>query len=131
MNLGTIPKQILAEMKQIPGLVDQDTTLNIGSPEVQLQLDRAKAADLGVRVQDVAGALRTMVAGEEVGKFKDGNDQYAVRLRLAHGSRPAREDRESLGSVRPFGPGPAVANFAGWRRILVRRRLNDRAASGR
>ena len=78
---------ILAEMKKIPGLVDQDTTLNIGNPEVDVTLDRAKAADLGVRAQDAASALRTMIAGEEVGKFKDGDDQYSVRLRLARDDR--------------------------------------------
>ena len=74
--------QILGEMKQIKGLVDQDTTLNIGNPEVHVHLDREKAADLAVRAQDVASSLRTMVAGEEVGKFKDGDDQYSVKLRL-------------------------------------------------
>ena len=47
-------------------MVDQDTTFNIGNPEVHVHLDRAKAADLGVRATDVASALRTMVAGEEV-----------------------------------------------------------------
>ena len=88
--------QILAEMKQIPGLVDQDTTLNIGNPEIHVQLDRAKAADLGVRAQDVASALRTMVAGEEVGKFKDGDDQYSVRLRL---SRVDRDRPEKIANL--------------------------------
>jgi len=88
--------QILGEMKQIPGLVDQDTTLNIGNPEIHVQLDRAKAADLGVRAQDVASALRTMVAGEEVGKFKDGDDQYSVRLRL---SRVDRDRPEKIANL--------------------------------
>src|SRR5262245_27142366 len=87
-ELEKVSGQILGEMKQIPGLVDQDTTLNIGNPEIHVEIDRAKAADLGVRAQDVATALRTMVAGEEVGKFKDGDDQYSVWLRLA------REDRD-------------------------------------
>ena len=87
LELERTSKQILAEMKKIPGLVDQDTTLNIGNPEVHVQLDRAKAADLGVRAQDAASALRTMIAGEEVGKFKDGDDQYSVRLRLSRTDR--------------------------------------------
>src|SRR4030095_7119195 len=75
--------QILAFMKQTPGMVDQDTTFSIGNPEVHVRIERAKAADLGVRATDVATALRTMVAGEEVSKFKDGDDQYSVRLRLS------------------------------------------------
>jgi HAE1 family hydrophobic/amphiphilic exporter-1 len=83
-------------MKGIPGLVDQDTTLNIGSPEVHVHIDRAKAADLGVRATDVASALRTMVAGEEVSKFKDGDDQYSVRLRVMPQDRDRPEKIENL-----------------------------------
>jgi HAE1 family hydrophobic/amphiphilic exporter-1 len=81
--------QILKLMKSTPGMVDQDTTFSIGNPEVDVQIDRAKAADLGVRATDVATALRTMVAGEEVSKFKDADDQYSVKLRLL----PADRDR--------------------------------------
>src|SRR6185295_6526302 len=79
--------QILQIMKATPGMVDQDTTFSIGNPEVHVQIDRAKAADLGVRATDVATALRTLVAGEEVSKFKDGDDQYSVRLRLSPDDR--------------------------------------------
>src|SRR5439155_25063757 len=76
-------------MRSTPGLVDQDTTFSIGNPEVHVHIDRAKAADLGVRATDVATALRTMVAGEEVSKFKDADEQYSVVLRI----RPEDRDR--------------------------------------
>jgi HAE1 family hydrophobic/amphiphilic exporter-1 len=81
-DLAKYSDQILTMMRGVPGVVDQDTTLNLGNPEVHVSLDRAKAADLGVRPEDVAGALRTLIAGEEVSKFKDGEDQYPVRVRL-------------------------------------------------
>src|SRR5262249_16948633 len=74
--------QILGMMRATPEMVDQDTTFNAGNHEVHVRLDRAKAADLGVRAADVATALRTMVAGEEVSKFKDGDEQYSVVLRV-------------------------------------------------
>jgi hydrophobic/amphiphilic exporter-1 (mainly G- bacteria), HAE1 family len=88
--------QILALMKATPGMVDQDTTFSIGNPEVHVRIDRAKAADLGVRATDVATALRTMVAGEEVSKFKDGDDQYSVRLRLLPEDRDRGEKIANL-----------------------------------
>jgi len=88
--------QILGMMKQTPGMVDQDTTFSIGNPEVHVRIDRAKAADLGVRASDVATALRTMVAGEEVSKFKDGDDQYSVRLRLLAEDRNRPEKISNL-----------------------------------
>jgi HAE1 family hydrophobic/amphiphilic exporter-1 len=98
-DLGELEKyssQILAAMKSTPGLVDADTTFNVGSPEAHVHLDRPKAMELGVRAQDVAAALRTLVAGEEVSKFKDGDEQYAVRLRLAPADRDRPEKIPSL-----------------------------------
>ena len=88
--------EILQMMRSTPGMVDQDTTFSIGNPEVHVHIDRAKAADLGVRATDVATALRTMVAGEEVSKFKDGDDQYAVRLRVLPEDRNRPEKIQNL-----------------------------------
>jgi hydrophobic/amphiphilic exporter-1 (mainly G- bacteria), HAE1 family len=88
--------QILGIMKATSGMVDQDTTFSIGNPEVHVRIDRAKAADLGVRATDVATALRTMVAGEEVSKFKDGDDQYSVRLRVLPEDRDRGEKIANL-----------------------------------
>jgi HAE1 family hydrophobic/amphiphilic exporter-1 len=95
-ELQKYSNQILEMMRSTPGMVDQDTTLNIGNPEVHVHLDRAKAADLGVRATDVATSLRTMVAGEEVSKFKDGDEQYSVSLRLLPEDRDRPEKIQNL-----------------------------------
>jgi HAE1 family hydrophobic/amphiphilic exporter-1 len=95
-ELEKYSNQILVLMKNTPGMVDQDTTYSAGNPEVHVRIDRAKAADLGVRATDVATALRTMVAGEEVSKFKDADDQYSVRLRLSPQDRDRPEKVEGL-----------------------------------
>ena len=53
-----------------------------------MTVDRSKAADLGVRVSDVANALRAMVSGEDrITRFKDLDDQYEVRLRVLEKDR--------------------------------------------
>ena len=95
-ELAKYSSQALAMMREVPGVVDQDTTLNIGNPEVHVRIDRRKAADLGVRVEDVASALRTLVAGEEVSQYKDKEDQYAVRLRLPAVDRDRPEKIQNL-----------------------------------
>ncbi len=82
-QLAAISTALMAEMKKISGLIDVDSSLNLGYPELRVRVDREKAADLGVRVGDVASALRTMVSGEErITRFKDLDDQYEVRLRV-------------------------------------------------
>ncbi len=72
---------LLQKMKTIPDVVDADSTLITGKPEVRVVIDRARAADLGVRVGDIAQALNTLVAGQKVSTFNAGTDQYNVRVR--------------------------------------------------
>jgi HAE1 family hydrophobic/amphiphilic exporter-1 len=69
------------KMKTIPDVVDVDSTLITGKPELRVVIDRARAGDLGVRVADIAQALNTLVAGQKVSTFNAGTDQYNVRVR--------------------------------------------------
>ena len=83
--------QLLAKLKNIPDVVDADTSLSIGKPELRVEIDRPRAADLGVRVNDIAQALNTLVAGQVVGSFDAGSDQYDVRLRANSEFRASAE----------------------------------------
>ncbi|MEP6569446.1 MAG: efflux RND transporter permease subunit [Acidobacteriota bacterium] len=78
---------LLAKMKTIPDVVDADSSLVTGKPELRVVIDRARAADLGVRVGDIAQALNTLVAGQKVSTFNAGTDQYNVRVRAIGQSR--------------------------------------------
>ena len=79
--------KLIEKMKSIPDAVDVDSTLISGKPEVQLEVDRVKAADLGVRIGDVSQALNTLVAGTEATTFNEGTDQYEVRVRAINNFR--------------------------------------------
>jgi HAE1 family hydrophobic/amphiphilic exporter-1 len=74
-------------VKQIPGLVDVDTTLNAGKPELSVYLDRPKAADLGVPITEAAEALRLLVGGDQVTTYNEGGEQYEVHLRAEDRNR--------------------------------------------
>jgi HAE1 family hydrophobic/amphiphilic exporter-1 len=74
--------RVIRELKTKSGFVDLDTAQALRQPEVQVHIDRQKASDLGVRVDAVASTLRTMVGGEKVGFYREGGEQYDVRLRL-------------------------------------------------
>ena len=67
--------------RSIPGLVDVDTSLRVGKPEMAVRLDRPKAADLGVQIADAADALRLLVGGDQVTTYNEGGEQYEVHLR--------------------------------------------------
>jgi len=73
----------LNEMKKI-GVVDPDTNYVTGKPELGVRIDRAKAADLGVRVQDIASTLNVLVGGLKVTDYYEGGEQYEVHVRAEH-----------------------------------------------
>ncbi len=80
-KLAKYSDELLAKMKKIPGVTDADSSLRSGKPEVGLDIDRARAADLGVSVMDIEQALNTLVAGQVASTFNVGDDQYDVRVR--------------------------------------------------
>jgi HAE1 family hydrophobic/amphiphilic exporter-1 len=72
------------------GLLDADTTLKLDKPELRVEIDRVRAAKLGVDTEDIANALRIMVGGDlRVSRFRDDsiNEDYDVQLRLSENDR--------------------------------------------
>ena len=72
------------------GLLDADTTLRLDKPELRVEIDRERAARLGVDTEDIANALRIMVGGDQrVSRFRDAsvNEDYDVQLRLSEADR--------------------------------------------
>jgi hydrophobic/amphiphilic exporter-1 (mainly G- bacteria), HAE1 family len=80
-KLEVLGKQLVEKVKVIPGVVDIDTSLNTGKPELSIHVDRPKAADLGVQISDAAEALRLLVGGDQVTTYNDAGEQYEVHLR--------------------------------------------------
>ena len=87
---------LMAKVKEIPGVADVDSNFDFTKPELRVTVDRARSADLGVPIDSLATNLRTLVGGEEVSKFKDGDNQYSVMLRL---DEPFRNNPASMGSL--------------------------------
>ena len=72
------------------GIADADTTLKLNKPELRVDIDRDRAADLGVSSRDIGTALRLMVGGDtEVSRFRDEstNEDYDIQLRLTETDR--------------------------------------------
>ena len=75
-------------MMSEPSLTDVKANLNLNNPELQVNIDRQLASDLGVRVSDIAGAVRLLMSGEDqISTFKEGSEQYPVTMRLMPGQR--------------------------------------------
>jgi HAE1 family hydrophobic/amphiphilic exporter-1 len=88
-------KQITTDFARLPGIVDVDTSLESGKPEVKVYIDRDKAADLGVNIATIAEAVNFLIGGEvDVTKYKDEarGRRYDVRARLDPGDRSSPAD---------------------------------------
>ena len=87
-ELARLNQQALALIRGIPGLVDVDSSLQSDTPRVTLVLKRDAASDLGLSTAALASALRTLIAGQDVGNWRASNDEtYDVQLRLAPEAR--------------------------------------------
>ncbi|HSP07077.1 MAG TPA: efflux RND transporter permease subunit [Acidobacteriota bacterium] len=72
------------------GIIDADITLKLDKPELRVEIDRARAADLGVDAEEIANALRLMVGGDQkVSRYRDpaADEEYDVQLRLSDRDR--------------------------------------------
>jgi HAE1 family hydrophobic/amphiphilic exporter-1 len=94
--LARYANDLRLKTQEIGGIVDADTTLKLDKPELRVQIDRARAADLGVDTSDIATGLRLMVGGDDqVTRFYDPtvNLDYDVQLRLTE------RDRSDSGTI--------------------------------
>ena len=134
-DLGRLAKYssvLIEKVRGMPGAVDADSNLVVGKPEMGVHIDRAKAGDLGVRVQDVATTLNVLVGGLKVTDYYEGGEQYEVHLRAEHGYRrdaegigqaevPSSRGPVPLKDVVRFeeGTGPSLVNRLGRRRQVL------------
>ncbi|MDP1627557.1 efflux RND transporter permease subunit [Parvibaculum sp.] len=79
--------EVVARMRTSPLFADAKTSYDSGKPEVQVHVDRRRAADLGVPVRVLAETMRAMVGGVKAGTFEEFGQRYDVRVRLEDGQR--------------------------------------------
>lgn len=94
--LYTYTDMLMGRLRKCPELVDVDTTVSARKPELQVSIDRDRAADLGVDAATVSTSLSILVGGEPVSTFKDGDEQYDVWLRARPAQRNTRDAIEYI-----------------------------------
>jgi CzcA family heavy metal efflux pump len=82
-EVGAVAGRVRRELEAIAGTTNLSDNYRVGRPEMRLRVNRAAAERVGASTQDVAGAIRTAIAGTEATKFRDGEDEYDVVVKLA------------------------------------------------
>jgi multidrug efflux pump len=95
-NLAQVSQQFIAELAKNPGFVQPDTDLRLNKPEIFIEVDRARAADMGVSVDSVARTVETMLGGRTVTRYKRDADQYDVIVQTTDLGRATPDDIDKL-----------------------------------
>lgn len=102
-ELALLAERVAEKMRAIPGLREVTTSLSQARPELQVRVDRNRAAAVGLNVFQVASALRTAVEGEVVTRFRVEGDEIDVRVRLDEAFRSRPADLERIMIDTPLG----------------------------
>jgi hydrophobic/amphiphilic exporter-1 (mainly G- bacteria), HAE1 family len=117
--LAEFSERLRLKAREIPGIVDVDTTLKLDKPELLAHIDRERAAALGVSAFEIAETLRVAVGGDDrVSRYRDRtvDDAYDVELRLVGIDRG---DAESISQLY------VRANPRGGSQATVRTRIDN------
>jgi HAE1 family hydrophobic/amphiphilic exporter-1 len=95
-ELDRISREFVGRLEAHGGYVDLDSSLKLGLPELRIQVDREKAAEMGVDARTIGEAIQLMVGGLDVGVFKEAGRRYDIRMRL---EEDLRDDVDSIGSL--------------------------------
>jgi len=76
----------------IPGAIDIDNTLEEGKPELQIRIDRRAADDLGLSLYTLPMTVRSLVEGDVVTRYREGDEEYDVRVQLDEKYRSSADD---------------------------------------
>ncbi len=95
-NMSRVGQALIAEMLKNPGIVQPDSDLQLNKPEIFMDVDRARAADMGVAVDAVARTVETMLGGRVVTRYKRDAEQYDVIVQTTAQGRTTPEDIDRI-----------------------------------
>lgn len=99
MELQRLGNELMRRLQGIHGLESVETSTEEASPQLTIEIDRQRAADLGLTVAQVGQTVRTALDGATPTRYTEGNNEYDVRVRLPRERFTSPED---LGSIALF-----------------------------
>jgi len=116
--------KLLAVARANPGLLTVDTDLKLNKPEIRINVDREKAADLGIEVDVIGRTLETMMGGRQVTRFKQNGKQYDVVVQVADVDRTNPDDLNAIFVRASSGLMIPLSNLVTFKETVAARELN-------
>jgi multidrug efflux pump len=115
---------MLAAARQNPGLQNLDTDLKLNKPQLKVQIDREKAAMLGIDVETIGRTVETMLGGRQVTRFKRDGKQYDVIVQLKDVDRSNPDDLREIFVRGSDGTMVALSNLVRIEETVAPKELN-------
>ncbi|QIP14275.1 efflux RND transporter permease subunit [Spirosoma aureum] len=94
-------EELANRIRKTPGANDVNVSVESGNPEVRVEIDREKMAKLGLNIQTVGGTLQNAFAGNDDSKFRDGGEDYDIRVMLDAFDRKNPDDVKNINFFSP------------------------------
>lgn len=91
-ELAVVVDNFLEQLKDYPGLLNVDTDLRLNTPELRVEMDRDKLADLGLEVSEVGRTLESLLGGRQVTRYENDGEQYDVIVQVEKSLRANPND---------------------------------------
>jgi multidrug efflux pump len=123
-NLSKVVRQFQDALAKNPGFVQVDTDLRLNKPEIRMDVDRERAADMGVNVDAIARTVETMLGGRIVTRYKRDGEQYDVVVQTDSAQRSTPDDIDRLFVRGRNDAMIPLASLVKIREVVVPRELN-------
>ena len=123
-NLAKVTKTFQDEIAKNPGIQGVDVDLRLNKPEISMEVDRDRAADLGIPVETIARAVETAMGGRTVTQFKSNGEQYDV---VVQATAQGRDTPSGIEKIFVRGHGDAMVPLSALvklKEVVVPRELN-------
>ncbi len=123
-NLAKVTKELQDEIAKNPGIVSVNVDLRLNKPELSMEVDRDRAADLGVPVDTIARAVETVMGGRTVTQFKRNGEQYDV---VVQADAKGRDSPDGIEKIFVRGKGDVMVPLSALvhlKEVVVPRELN-------
>jgi multidrug efflux pump len=113
----------MGEAQKLGYLINLDSDLRLNKPQLDLTIDRERAAGLGVSVTDIGSTLETLLGGRVVTNFKRGTKQYDVILQMESSDRATPDAIDGI-YLRGIGGLVQLANVLKINETMAPKELN-------
>jgi HAE1 family hydrophobic/amphiphilic exporter-1 len=103
---------LLEKAKKVPGTLEAELTVEEGNPEIDVQVNRERMAELGLDMQTVGATMQTAFSGNTNAKYRDGANEYDINIKLDAFDRKSLSDISELSFINRSGEMIRLNQFA-------------------